>query len=130
MWTLGSTFSERLPPADYRIVRISLLDLRANRVMKLGEGFFDRWLSIDGGPSSGRYYPTSSRHFLGLDRIIDLMPSFKEKVNIAGVEGGGLATTVMLSVYINPDTGDNFQNFSSVLELWKFLEICMTGESF
>lgn len=53
------------------------------------------------------------------------IPHIQEiSITAAGVER---AATVMLSVKVSKE--DRFYpQFSSILELWKFLEICMTGE--
>ncbi len=60
--------SERLPPADYRVVRISMLDVGLDRVMKLGEGYFLSE-SYGGEDPFDSYHSTSSRK---------LTPSFEE----------------------------------------------------
>lgn len=53
---------ERLPPADYRVVRISVLDLGLDRVMKLGEGYFVSESYEDEDPFDD-YNSTYSRNF-------------------------------------------------------------------
>lgn len=59
------------------------------------------------------------------------VPSFNEEVTVSGGKGSDHAAMVKMSVIA---TTSDFESsgspeFSSVLELWKFLEICLTGET-
>lgn len=121
--------SERLPPADYRVARISLLDVGSARVMKLGEVYsyseaFKNEEPID------LYHSTSARNFYCFEQIVRLTPDFEESVTATKKKGSKYAASVKLSVEILGFEGANgTSEFSSVLNLWKFSEICMTGET-
>jgi hypothetical protein len=116
----GSIDRERFSPEDYQFARISLLDFEGNRVMKLTEGYHN-----------GAGFMWGPKCILSsLDQIIMLEPVFEQVALPAGGEGECTAT-VMLSVEVR-DRDRRLpvnSHFSSTLEVWKFLEICLSGES-
>jgi len=122
--------ADKLPPAEHRVVRISVLDLESDRVIKLGEGdsYWDAY--ADDEDSFEAFQCTSSRHFYCFEQIVQLTPSFEDKIVATVGEESTSAVTVKLSTEILGFQGYNeTPEFTSVLELWKFLEICLTGET-
>jgi hypothetical protein len=89
--------TERLPPADYRVVWISVLGLGLDRVMKLGEGYFLSESYKDEDPVEF-CHSTSSRNFYCFDQNCELTPSFEEVTETR--HGSSYAATVKLSLEI------------------------------
>lgn len=108
---------ERLPPEESQIMRVSMLDFGADRVVKLCEGYFDDMESVWG----------ASCDLSSLQQSLIVTPVFEE-VAVSENEGSKRATTVMLSAESQDNQGPENLHFPSVLELWKCLELCLSGE--
>lgn len=122
--------ADTFPPAEHCVVRISVLDLESDRVIKLGEGdsYWDAY--ADDEDSFEVFQCTSSRHFYCFEQIVQLTPIFEEKVVATVGKETISAVTVKLSTEILGCGGNSeTPELASVLELWKFLEICLTGET-
>jgi hypothetical protein len=102
---------------------ISILDLQTNRVVKLGKGA-ENFNYINGDERSEYYEGIGICSFDTLSQSVNLIPSFQEGVIASD---GKRSATVRLLVEIRDYEGIQRQ-FDSISELWKFLEICMTGK--
>lgn len=120
--------SERLPPPKNRVARISVLDLGSDRVMKLGEcGFYD---GVDDEEEVSNPFSLSTLNFSATS-VADFTLICKERL-VAG-QAAKYTATVQLSVeaatsYMMEEVEP--PEFASILELWKFWEICLTGDSY
>lgn len=115
--------SDRLPPSRY--VQVSVLDIGENRVMKVGGCCL---LETSADECILMYRCTCAF----LDRLVHVTASFDEEAATCGEEGDGHVATFQLHVHTarveeGEDVGREEQEFASVLEVWKFLELCMTG---
>lgn len=128
--------SGRLP--NSRFVQVSILDLGENRVMKIGECCL---LETSADEYIHMYLCTCA----SLTHMVHFTASFDEEVTPCGVEGDGHVATFKLYVNTvhwkyNRMEEDSYgegveevhedQESASVLEVWKFLELCMAGTSF
>lgn len=111
---------QRFPPAANQFARISLLDSKKNRVIKLTEGYHNG-VGFMWGPKC---------FWSSLNQIIMLEPVLEQAALPAGREGK-CTGTIMLSVEVRDRNRGIPVNshFTSTLEVWKFLEICLSGES-
>lgn len=122
-----------LPATGERKLRISVVDLNANCVMKLSEGYHMVDTSDD-GDAEEIYQRTARCSFSCFDHDILFSPSveesFKEWALPSGEEDFDYVATVSLKVE-TVKAGWNFKEheFDSILELWKMLELCLTGYS-
>jgi len=122
----GRKVIKQLPPAEDRVVHIFMVDLLANRVEKMSKVQYKVKETDEG--SSLVHVCIIAFGFHSSEQTFVLTPSIEQEVVISGVEDGGQAATVMLSVLIlGESTYNGPQSFASILELWKFLEICLTG---
>jgi hypothetical protein len=97
-----------LPSVDCHVVNISALDLRTNRVAKLGEGQFYP-TRYSGQPPINNYVARAKCAFDSFEQIVVFIPRVQEEVTVtaAGVER---AATVILSVEISKED-DFIQQF-------------------
>lgn len=71
------------------------------------------------------------------DEKIEFSPTFREEFNASGMDEDAYTVTVVLTVvyeqefdeYEEVDDDEDVCDHSDLLELWKVVEICMTGES-
>lgn len=110
--------TERLPAEEFQIVRISILNFEANRVMKLAERYLD-----EDFVHGAQCFPSS------LEQYITVAPIFEEIVASEGKDMKSAATVRLSVEAFDGYRPELFTQFSLVLELWKFLEICLAGES-
>ena len=119
----------RLPPVEDRFVRISILDLGENRMVKLSEGNL-LWRTTNVGDRKESCRITTSCRFECFDEKIEFQANFEEE--------GGDQYAVMINLSIvyaqNPlydDIEEDWQEEvcdpSVLLDFWKTMEICMTG---
>ncbi len=126
--------NERLLPLENQFARISILDLGNDRVYNLSESYFP--LGMSGvGEQMGLYDFTATRRFFCFDREIQIFPSFEEKA-VPSENGKDITyvVTVKLDVVTqcrheeedeDEDEDGELLDFTSVLELWKFLELSL-----
>lgn len=113
-----------VPDEDERMVTISILDLGRDRVVKLSEDMcgdaFESFCYLkflrQGASFTATIMPVENEGQHEEDRVAEEMTSQAFTVKLAAGTsdyGGG--------------SQDEEQHFSSILDLWKFLSICMTG---
>lgn len=126
--------TRRLIPLENQIARISIFDLKKDRVYKLSESYFPQ-----SAFSSSVYDFTATRRFSCFDREIQIFPSFEEEATSSEGKDGNRVVTVKLDVVTRCCDGDEdedadddreLQKFTTALELWKFLELCLTALEF
>jgi hypothetical protein len=125
----------RLLPLENQFARISILDLKKDRVYKLSECYFPQGTSSVADPEEV-YDFTATRRFCCFDREVQIFPSFEEEATPFEGKDDNHVVTVKLIVVTrccdeDEDEDENedgeVQDFASVLELWKFLELCLTA---
>lgn len=120
-----------LPPVEDGFVRISVVDLGEDRVVKLSDGTFSYKIQDAGDPEE-IFSLTTKCIFSFLHQEVHFVPSF-ENMEMAG----GNVITVNLCVYtlhVNDDEEAGEveeedrveQEFASVMDVWKLLDFCMT----
>jgi hypothetical protein len=127
--------NERLPPVEDRFVRISILDLGENRMVKLSEGDF-LWRTTNVGDREESCRITTPCRFVCFDEKIEFQANFEEEVTTTEEGGDQYAVMINLSVVYaqNPHYDDIEEDWqeevcdpSVLLDFWKTMEICMTG---
>jgi hypothetical protein len=112
-----------LPDEDERIVTISILDLGRDRLVKLSKDF---------GDYDFESYCNLAFLRQGASFTASILPVENEGQQEENGHSGDNASQAF-TVKLTPETYDfegddrDEQHFSSILDLWKFLSICMTG---
>lgn len=115
-----------LPPPEDCVVYISMVDLKANRVEKLSKVQYKVRETDEG--TDLVHVCIIAYTFHSFEQRFVLNPSIEQEVAASGMEDGGQAATVMLAILIlNVSAYNSPESFSSILELWKFFGICLTG---
>lgn len=114
----------RLPPLEDRTVRISLLHIGENRMVKLGEDSF--YLGQpDGDDPQGKFEVTPLYPFVNYEEEITLHPFIHETLT-SGESRDTYAAILDIDIL---DFHEEVMAFEHLLELWRFLEICLTGQA-
>jgi len=130
LWSYGATLDACHQKED-RFVRVSVLDNAEKRVVKLGERTFSWYLPLNAGDPEG-WCEITPCQFVCFDDEIDFSPSFSEGGMTSGDNGDDQVVTVQLSIvyahFHEEDWQEAVCDHSECLELWKILELCLTGE--
>ncbi len=137
---LMSLFSKQITHLDFvegegavgqrlqqRIVHIFVLDLEGSHAMKMGTGHY---VQDACDPSAQTYEHNTLCAFYCQAQSMVFIPSFEERAAAYASKAVAAAATAKLSVKasaVNDDDYNEMQDFASMLELWKFLEVCLTG---
>lgn len=122
----GEGHFERLRPAEDRVVHISIVDLQADRVVKMNEEVFQ---VEEGEEGPVVVHDRMAEHYFhSFEQSLMLSPSIEHEAVASGVEDGDQAATVLLFEEIFDESAYNeSQSFASILELWKCLNLFLTG---